>query len=145
MSIGEMLMNAIEHGNCGISYPEKTAWLKSNRNIMHLMQQKCQDPAVARRRVTFEYTIKPFSSTFFIADEGEGFNLQEIGDVTKGQNRFKQHGRGIFMTRAVTKILDYNEKGNEVRFEIDHQSDAESTIPRLFKNMQMLEVKYLMS
>ena len=141
LSLGEMLINAIEHGNCGITYEEKTAWLKDNHDIMELIEQKCQDPAIARRRVTFEYTIKLFSSSFFIADEGEGFDWKKTADLTNDQYLLRTHGRGIMMTRAVTRKLTYNPKGNEVRFEIDHQSDVESTIPRLFKELPLLEIK----
>ena len=45
------------------------------------------------------------------------------------------------MTRAVSENLTYNEKGNEVRFEIRHPGDAASATPALLENMKAREVK----
>ena len=36
----ELLINAIEHGNCKIGFDEKSAWLERNGNIMELIRQK---------------------------------------------------------------------------------------------------------
>ena len=49
----ELLINAIEHGNCKISYDEKTAWLEKNGDIMELIREKNKDPAVKAAKVYF--------------------------------------------------------------------------------------------
>jgi len=72
----ELLVNAIEHGNCKISYDEKTAWLEQNRDIMDLIRKKNEDAAIRARKVYFTYTITPEHSKFSIRDEGEGFDWQ---------------------------------------------------------------------
>jgi len=38
----ELLFNALEHGNCGISYEEKTEWLEKGNDILALIKQKAQ-------------------------------------------------------------------------------------------------------
>lgn len=75
--LSEMLLNAIEHGNCGITYEEKTGWLDQEQSMLDLVEQKCQDPEVAAKRVTFEYSIYPTFSRFLIADEGKGFDWRK--------------------------------------------------------------------
>ncbi len=136
LSIDEMLMNAIEHGNCGISYEEKSAWLESGRGIAELIAQRCLDPEIARRRVTFDYHITAGRSRFRVADEGEGFDWRAIRDPASDENVLKQHGRGILMARVYTDNLTYNEKGNEVSFEIIHQTDQANATPALFEGIE---------
>jgi hypothetical protein len=92
LALYEMLVNAIEHGNCGIGYKEKTDWLREHSSIVELVERKMREPAVARRKVTFEYTITPASSTFFIADEGEGFDWRGQQSAAGPSNLLDAHG-----------------------------------------------------
>jgi hypothetical protein len=135
IALTEMLINAIEHGNCDISYNEKGAWLEDGGMISGLIEKKCQDPAVRNRRVTFEYTITPAKSTFFIADEGRGFDWRRTKDPAKKENVLELHGRGIKLTRKYTKNLTFNDKGNEVSFEIEHVLDCANALPAIFENI----------
>ncbi len=142
LALDEMLMNAIEHGNCGITFDEKTRWLeKRGRHMSDLIAERCEDPEVAEKRVTFEYRITRSSSQFVITDEGAGFDWRSVKDVTRDDAILSCHGRGILMARAVTKDLTYSEKGNEVRFEIDHQRDECSLMPGLLADLEAREVK----
>lgn len=135
LALIEMLQNAIEHGNCGISYRDKTDWLEKNANIDELIEIKNRNPGIKRKKVTFEYTIAGSCSKFFIADEGEGFDWREKIKGPGRENLLDLHGRGIMMTRLVTKNLRYNEKGNEVSFEITHQEETAIT-PGLFNDIR---------
>jgi CheY-like chemotaxis protein len=140
VALTEMLLNGIEHGNCGITYDEKGAWLENGGAMSDLIQQKCEDPTVASKRVLFEYTITPAKSAFFIADEGPGFDWRKQQDALSSGNLEELHGRGIRMTRKYTKNFRYNEKGNEVHFEIDHARDCTNTTPGLFENIEPLPI-----
>jgi CheY-like chemotaxis protein len=140
MALNEMLINAIEHGNCGIDYEQKSVFLEGGGDIGALIRERCDDPAIAARRVTFEYTLTPDRSRFFIADEGEGFDWHSVKNPATGENILALHGRGILMTSTFTKNMHYNDKGNEVRFEVEHQRNAGNTTPGLFRNMEPLDV-----
>ncbi len=141
LAINEMLMNAIEHGNCGISYEEKSAWLEDGHTIAELIAKRCQDPKIAGRRVVFEYTVAPDCSRFRVADEGAGFDWRALHDPVADDNVLKRHGRGILMTRAFTNELTYNEKGNEVRFEIRHAGERDNPTPALFEGIEAHDVE----
>ena len=153
VALVELLINAIEHGNCGVTYSEKSAWLEDGNMMRDLIAKKCQDPAVHRKRVLFEYTIGSDRSTFLIADEGDGFDWRshahtDSPQVEEGEasarsieNVYALHGRGIKMTRQYTKNLRYNERGNEVRFEVEHHADCLSTKPGLFEAITPITVK----
>ncbi|MFH1428516.1 MAG: cyclic nucleotide-binding domain-containing protein [Candidatus Margulisiibacteriota bacterium] len=140
-ALKELLLNAIEHGNCGITYQEKTDWLKDNPTILDLIEKKCQDPEVAKKHVLFEYAINPDHSRFFIADEGDGFDWKIMKSKEKEEGELELHGRGIKMTKMFTRNLSYNDKGNEVAFEIEYQRDAAELTPGIFSNMESREVK----
>jgi anti-sigma regulatory factor (Ser/Thr protein kinase) len=141
VALTEMLINAIEHGNCGITYDEKGAWLDAGNTMAGLIAQKCQDDAVRARRVLFEYTITPNRTTFTIADEGQGFDWRGLRDPAKLENVQELHGRGIKLTRKYTRNLTYNDRGNEATFEIEHAGDCVNAVPALFENMAPLAVK----
>jgi hypothetical protein len=139
VALYEMLMNAIEHGNCGISFEEKTDWLEGGRAVTELIDQRCADPEIAVRRVTFEYAIHPGHSEFLISDEGTGFDWRGAEERAEDLDLFAQHGRGIMMTRALTRNLSYNEVGNEVRFEIEHRADEASLTPELLAHIEPVD------
>jgi anti-sigma regulatory factor (Ser/Thr protein kinase) len=141
IALNEMLINAIEHGNCNITYDEKTDWLAEHGIIDGLFMERMKDPSIAERKVTFEYTIEPTCSKFFIADEGDGFDWREVKDTSKEENLFELHGRGILMTKNVSRNITYNEKGNEVTFEIDHQKDRKGATPGLFQYIDVTNIK----
>ncbi|GAB1457866.1 cyclic nucleotide-binding domain-containing protein [Spirochaetota bacterium] len=130
----ELLINAIEHGNCTISFDEKTAWLESNRDIMELIRQKNTDPTIRAKKVYFTYTISPESSRFVIKDEGAGFDWRSR--LASRQDEPGLHGMGMTMASLYVNNLNYNEPGNEVSFDVSHQHNETNTIPAIFDASQ---------
>ena len=126
----ELLVNAIEHGNCKIGFDEKTAWLEQNRDIMDLIRKKNEDTAIRARKVYFTYTIAPGSSKFTIRDEGEGFDWRSR--LAAQPNEPGLHGMGMVMAKLYVQDLGYNEAGNEVCFEVEHQKNESNVIPGIF-------------
>lgn len=135
IAINELLLNAVEHGNCGITYDDKSTWLGSGKGIGDLIDQRNENPDIANRKVVFEFNIEHDKSTFFIADEGEGFDWKNLKDASSAENLFELHGRGIIMARNFTSSLHFNERGNEVTFEINHEEMKNALAPTLFKDI----------
>ena len=127
----ELLINAIEHGNCKIGYDEKTAFLENNGDIMDLIREKNKDPSIKARKVFFSYTITPDKSRFLIRDEGSGFDWQ--ARMASSSETPGLHGMGMKMADLYVHELTYNKKGNEVSFEIDHQKAESNIIPKIFE------------
>jgi hypothetical protein len=136
----EMLINAIEHGNCRISYDEKTKWLERNRDIMDLIREKNRDPDVRARKVYFTYTITPERSRFIIRDEGDGFDWRKR--LAERRDKPELHGMGMKMTNLYVRGLSYNDKGNEVSFEVEHQQDATNVIPKIFEQAKEMQFEH---
>lgn len=132
----ELLINAIEHGNCGITFAEKSAWLEQGFDINDLHDKKCEDPEIERRKVVLEYHIQEHHTTFKIIDQGAGFNWRKVPDHIKDSGEFVLHGRGIILCRSMTRNFQYNDKGNAIEFEFEHQELVANTTPALFHDLQ---------
>jgi hypothetical protein len=135
VALFEMIMNGIEHGNCGISYEEKTEYLAQYGDIIPLIREKCRDPEIGKRRVKVTYRITPDHSLFQIADDGDGFDWR--ARLSDEEVNFGEHGHGIRMTRHYIDNLSYNEAGNLVSFEVQHEKQANAT-PGIFANQEVV-------
>ena len=110
----ELLINAIEHGNLGISYAEKTALLRNG----------CWNAEI-ERRLGFPENKEKFGSLSLkvtkeaivthIKDDGEGFDWREYLEFSPDRAT-DLHGRGIAASRAMSfDSVEYLGAGNEVR------------------------------
>lgn len=129
------MINAIEHGNCGITFAEKSAWLEQGLDITELHDKKCEDPEIKRRKVILEYNIHDRYTAFKIIDQGAGFNWRKVSDHIKDSGALLLHGRGIVLCQSMTRNLKYNDKGSTVEFEFEHQELSANTTPALFHDL----------
>ncbi len=135
----ELLINAVEHGNCRIGFEEKSAWLESGGDIMELIRKKNLDPAIKARKVKVEYTIEPDRSAFVIEDEGAGFDWR--ARFEKKANEPGLHGMGIGMARHFVQDLAYSDRGNRVSFSIEHRKAETNTMPRIFASAEAIQAQ----
>jgi anti-sigma regulatory factor (Ser/Thr protein kinase) len=140
LALTEMLMNAIEHGNCEITYEEKTEWLEKSLDISDLIAKKNENEDVKLRKISFEYTLTQEKGTFYICDEGNGFDWRNVKDVTLDENILELHGRGILITRALVDNLTFNQKGNGVTFEVPFERERAGMMPGLFESIPVKEI-----
>jgi len=141
LALIELIVNAVEHGNCGISYEEKTKSMEAGVASADLIAEKCKDPAVRERKVLFGWEIKPDKSIFRIRDQGSGFDVKTYIDKLKKQSDFSLHGRGIKMAAKLSSKLIYNAKGNQVSLVINHDISVEFGVPAGFTKEQIIHVK----
>ena len=132
IAVMELFMNAIEHGNCSISFEEKSRYLQKDGNIFDLITIKNEDPDIGRKKVIMHYRITPDESSFIIRDEGKGFDWRHYKSTTGEAGLDEQHGRGILMARHYLKDLSYNDKGNEVKFRVEHVENKSNAHPTFF-------------
>lgn len=136
VSLMELLMNAIEHGNCRISYEEKTDWLSTHGDIFELIRQKNREGAIASRKVRFSYRISTEASSFTICDDGDGFDWRSRMHNDEAQQNLEQHGHGIKMSNYYMGGLRYNDRGNCVSFKVRHQLNEVNAVPGILKDQQ---------
>jgi hypothetical protein len=132
VAIAELMINAIEHGNCNITYEEKSREMEEGKSVVDMILERCEDPEIAARRVKFEWESEPDRSTFVIEDEGPGFEVSQIREQVAEQDLLHPHGRGIAMAEGLCEHLEYNEKGNRVTMVVAHEENAEKRAPEGF-------------
>lgn len=139
MALTELLANAVEHGNLEISYQEKTEWLLHGGDIIELVRTKAQEPKFKNRKVKINYSIHNKASAFRITDSGDGFDWRRMMDRRAANS--ENHGRGISLSKTFVQKLSYNEKGNQVTFQITNQVNSVNAIPGIMKPFDVLEYK----
>lgn len=141
LALAELIVNGVEHGNCGISYEEKTEAMDRGLTVVELVADRCKDPAVAAKKVFIDWEIQKDQSVFIIRDEGEGFDVAAHMEKVENQDEYSLHGRGIKMATMLNLSLDYNDKGNEVILTVPHDLQVSREVPVGFSNEQVLQVK----
>lgn len=114
-ALREILINAIEHGNLGITFAEKTA-ATATGTLLQLIEERLKIPSLAGRKIEVRMNLRKDQLEFVIADEGEGFAHAEI--LMRARRRDASnlaHGRGMMLVLGAFDEIAYNEKGNEVR------------------------------
>ncbi|MCB1168805.1 MAG: PAS domain S-box protein [Leptospiraceae bacterium] len=115
LGIREMLMNAIEHGNLGITFEEKSLALEEDR-LFDLIRERQKEASIRQKRIRVGYTFNQKELSVHIEDEGQGFDTEKmlnrnIKDVVESR---RMHGRGIRITKEMFDEIRYTGKGNRV-------------------------------
>lgn len=113
VGLSELLVNAIEHGNLGISYTEKSALLKEDR--WHEEVDRLLDLPENREKFAEVYYCRKDNELIIrIKDQGDGFNWQDYLEIDPDRATHN-HGRGIAMARIMSfDELEYRGNGSEV-------------------------------
>ena len=113
IGLTELLVNAVEHGNLGITYEEKST-LNANGMWETEVQRRLRLPENARKVVEVLFERVEGELRFTIRDQGPGFDWQRFFDVDP-RRAFDNHGRGIVIARNVSfDVIEYRGSGNEV-------------------------------
>lgn len=117
--LSELLLNAVEHGNLGITYDDKK----------RLRLENAWEEEIARRMVLPEYSgrkalvrvvRRPGQLEFTVIDEGRGFDWQRYLDFDP-ERATDPNGRGIAMARLMSfATLEYQGSGNTVVATVRH-------------------------
>lgn len=113
MGLTELLVNAVEHGNLGISYAEKKE-LRLHGGWEEEINRRRALPECRERRVLVKLQRTEEGFTVTVADEGNGFDWNRYLDFDP-ERAFDPNGRGIAMARnACFADLRYEGRGNVV-------------------------------
>jgi anti-sigma regulatory factor (Ser/Thr protein kinase) len=141
LALSELIVNAVEHGNCGITYDEKTAAMDRGLSVVELVAEKCKDPVIQAKRVELLWSIGNESTSFVIRDEGKGFDVRAHLKKIAAQDLMSLHGRGIKMASMYAGELRYNDIGNQVTMTIRHDAHVEQAVPVGFAHERVQIVK----
>ncbi len=119
-SIGltELLLNAVEHGNLGISYHEKKELMCQDAWEAEVKRRLAR-PEYLERIATVSFRRTPRSLEFRITDQGDGFDWEKYLEIDPERSG-DPNGRGIAMSRRYTfSGVEFQGTGNVVVATID--------------------------
>lgn len=113
LGLSELLVNAVEHGNLGITYEEKSSFVENGMWASEV-ERRLTLPEYRSKTATLEVERKNSELHFTITDEGGGFDWNQYLEISP-ERAFDTHGRGIAMARELSfKYIEYIGKGNKV-------------------------------
>ena len=113
IGLTELLVNAVEHGNLGITYEEKSA-LRNCHAWEAEVQRRLELAENAAKQVDVQFHRVNGEIQFHIRDAGKGFEWKRFLDIDP-RRAFDTHGRGILLARHFSfSALEYAGAGNEV-------------------------------
>ncbi|MGB0127756.1 MAG: response regulator [Rhodocyclaceae bacterium] len=113
LGLSEVLTNAIEHGNLGISYNEKSR-LKHEDRWEEEIERRLALPEYAEKRAILAFERSPTELVFTIRDCGDGFDWKPYLDLDPSR-AFDPNGRGIALARNISfSRMEYRGTGSEV-------------------------------
>ena len=115
--LSELMINAVEHGNLGISYDEKSKvnaegrWREEVEKRLQMAENRDKWAELLFQQSENEITVT-------IKDQGTGFDWSNYLEFNPDR-AFDSHGRGIAMANTLSfDQLEYLGCGNEVRITI---------------------------
>lgn len=113
IGLTELLVNAVEHGNLGITYEEKSA-LNAAGKWEAEVERRLALAENADKRVELRMERTPAELRFTIRDQGRGFEWRKYLEV-QPHRAFDNHGRGIAIARSFSfSRVEYRGNGSEV-------------------------------
>lgn len=110
---GELLANAIAHGNLGIE--GRTAHIAE---VAKEQQKKLNTD----KKVFIKIDADENRISVTIRDEGRGFNVKKVADPTTAENKMEATGRGGFLMGHYANAVNYSEDGKEVEIVKERKS-----------------------
>lgn len=115
--LNELMINAIEHGNLGITYEEKVEHIL-NGTWQEEVERRLALPEHANKYATLEFQSTDTNLIVTIRDQGPGFEWKNYMELST-ERATDPSGRGI----AISKMkafpnLEYKGCGNEVTFSV---------------------------
>lgn len=113
MGLSEILVNAVEHGNLGISYEDKSRLLACG-GWHEEIEARLASPRYGHRYATLEFKRGPDAVVFRVIDAGAGFDWRKYLDLDP-MRVMDAHGRGIAIARRLCfDSVEFRGRGNEV-------------------------------
>jgi anti-sigma regulatory factor (Ser/Thr protein kinase) len=118
MGLSELLINAVEHGNLGISYDDKTLF-NERGTWLEEVDKRLQQESNKNKFATLEFQRSESEIKIVVKDQGSGFDWQPYLQMS-ADRAMDNHGRGIAMAGMISfSRVEYQGNGNEVHAFVD--------------------------
>lgn len=113
LGLFELLENAVEHGNLGITYDDKSL-LIDNQTLLQEIDRRLQLDENRNKFVTIDFRTEEYEKVIEITDMGNGFDFEQYLQFCP-ERLTDSHGRGIMIANSSCfKFMRYSNKGRTV-------------------------------
>lgn len=113
LGVTELLINAVEHGNAGISYNEKTK-LTTDGTWRAEVERRIDAEHNRHKTVRVQFEKTDVAAKLTIEDDGPGFDWHDYLEISP-ERASSNHGRGIAMSKLTSfDKIEYSGRGNKV-------------------------------
>lgn len=121
--ISELLINAVEHGNLGITYTEKSHLISSG-TWQDEVNRRLILPENSNKFARLSFELRPNNIELTIKDQGNGFDWEKYLEIASNRST-DPNGRGIAMARMISfNNIEYIGCGNEVVCRVELPAEA---------------------
>ena len=111
--LAHLMVNAIEHGNLGLNFEEKSHLLASDTYYQEI-QRRLRHPTYLAKQAQIRFVRYEEGIHFHIIDQGDGFAWQRFFQFSRDR-AFHLNGRGIAMARLLSfDRVQYLGNGSQV-------------------------------
>lgn len=113
IGLAEILTNAIEHGNLGITFHEKTCLIDAGE-LEAECNRRLANPDISKKYALLYLEQTTERITITVSDQGQGFDWQRYIEMGMDLS-CTSHGRGIALAKTLSfDTLEYSGVGNVV-------------------------------
>ena len=121
--LSELMINAVEHGNLGITYAEKTELVLAG-NWEKEVKRRLQLPENKNKYATLVFDSSDDVITIEIRDQGKGFDWEKYMNFSP-KRMTHPHGRGIAMARNMSfSDMEFHDNGTRVVCKLSTQQKS---------------------
>lgn len=114
VGLRELITNAVEHGNLGITFEEKTELLLANQ-WQEEVAKRLNHPSFRDKEAALFWERKPDCIQISIEDQGKGFQWEPYLNFYDPARATLPNGRGIAMAKLMSfDTVEYQGAGNKV-------------------------------
>ena len=135
----ELLINAVEHGNCGITFEDKSRVMMEGVHMMELIKERMEnDSSIKDKTVRMDYKVNNGQTWVKIIDQGAGFDwkakFEKKEEPIEDPIELLLHGRGVNLAKDLCQKITYNDKGNQVELFFENNSNFKFIVPGFFES-----------
>jgi CheY-like chemotaxis protein/anti-sigma regulatory factor (Ser/Thr protein kinase) len=110
-ALSEAITNAIDHGNLELDSDLRE---RGDDAYRRLGEDRSREEPYKSRRVFVRARLTSTEATYWVRDEGPGFDPATLPDPLDPENLVKPHGRGIMLIRTFMDEVTFAPGGNEI-------------------------------
>jgi len=110
IGLSEILTNAIEHGNLGITGAEKFRATEDG-TFYDLIKSKLADEEILKLKTRVAISYSNGNLKIIIKDSGKGFDCNDRPDPISEDRLLDLHGRGILIAKMYYDSIEYSSNG----------------------------------